>query len=162
MRTSRRGLTVIELVLILLAIGILAYFAFRYLGRDEAPDATAALDSAAVVAPAPAGALAQRLELVAPTDSAAMAADTVLVRVRAVSVAGTAVANAGVRFEVVGGNGSVTPDSAATSDLGEAETRWVVGTQRANAELRASVPGSPGATVSVRVTSDSATTGGTR
>lgn len=159
MRTSRRGLTVIELVLILLAIGVLVFFAFRYLGRDEASDATTALDSAAVVEPAPAGPLADRLELVTPIEPAAMTADTVTVRVRAATVAGTAVANATVTFEVLGGGGSVTPASVSTNDLGEAEARWTIGAERAAAELRASVTGSPTATTTVRATPDSAAGG---
>jgi hypothetical protein len=163
MRTSRRGLTVIELVLILLAIGVLAYFAFRYLGRDDAAATAPGLDSAAVTPTAPAGPLADRLELLAPLDSTAAPGDTVLVRVRATTVAGTGVANATVTFEVTAGGGSVVPASVATNDLGETEARWATGAAGAQ-ELRATVTGSPAATATVTLRGATAdtTAGGAR
>ena len=158
MRTSRRGLTVIELVLILLVIGVVIFFLMRLRGRDDAA-AGAALDSTgalatepAVTAPAALGAgsaLASRLALAQPVDSTASAGDTLTVRVRATTDAGDGVANAMVRFAAEGG-GRVQPDSVATNDLGEAEVRWIL-VGAAPQLLRATVPGGPAAPLEARV-----------
>lgn len=158
MRTSRRGLTVIELVLILLVIGIVVFFLLRLRGRNDA-SAGAALDSTAalarepaIVAPAPlgaGGALASHLTLTPAPDSTASAGDTLTVRVRATTDAGAGVANAMVRFTADGG-GRVQPDSAATNDLGDVDVRWILGTA-ATQVLRASVPEGPAAPVQARV-----------
>lgn len=164
MRTTRRGLTVIELVLILLAIALLTYFAFRYLGRDE-PPATPATEGVPTEGPAftePGDALAEQLSVIAPLDTAAVAGDTVPVRVRATTATGTAIANATIEFEVVTGGGTVTPASIPTNDLGEAETRWVLGRAAGPQELRAAVAGRDAASATIHLATTAAGTSGTR
>ena len=137
MRLARRGLTVIELVLILVAIGLIAFFLLRLRGRDAAP---AAADSAAAVAPVgsdtPAAAPAARvLTLAAPLDSTAAPGAVLDVRVRG------AAAGAVVRFEAEGG-GRVEPASDTTGTDGEAAARWTIGTTGAQT-LRATTDGGP-------------------
>lgn len=158
MRTSRRGLTVIELVLILLVIGIVVFFLLRMRGRDgetagAAADTAGALaNQPGIIAPAPlgaGGALARHLALTQGVDSVAGAGDTITVRVRATTDANAGVANALVRFTTDGG-GRVQPDSAVTDDLGEVEVRWTLGTA-ATQVLRATVPGGPAEPLETRV-----------
>lgn len=160
MRMARRGLTVIGLVGILVAIGIALYFVIRFMGADAAPEPSP-LDSAGpVVAPAAPGVtpgggseLASRLAVTAPLDSTAAAGDTIPLRIRATTETGTAVAQAVVRFAVTAGTGRVTADSAVTNDLGEAEVRWVLGSagpQTVRASLAGNDAVSTTATVRVR------------
>lgn len=158
MRLARRGLTVIELVLILVVIGLAIFFLLRMRGGDEAP-APGTADSAAVdttgMPPIPAGAanpLAARLAVVAPRDSTAAAGDTLALRVRATTDTETTVARAIVRFEVTAGGGRVEPDSTTTDDLGEAEVRWILGDSAGPQTVRAAVTGSDAATTTVTVT----------
>lgn len=164
MRTTRRGLTVIELVLILLALALLTYFAFRYFGRDESPAAPGSegvLNEAPVLTE-PGDALADLLSVIEPRDTSAVAGDTITVRVRATTTTGTAVANATVRFEVASGGGTVAPASIATNDLGEAEARWMLGRGTGPQELHAAVAGRDAAAATIHVTTTAAGSGGTR
>ncbi len=164
MRTTRRGLTVIELVLILLAIGLLAFLAFRYFGRDDSPAAPGS-DGVLTEAPVlsePGDALADQLRVIAPLDSTAAPGDTVPVRVRASTTTGTGVVNAMVEFAVEEGGGSVTPASVATNDLGEAEALWVLGTGAGRQELRAAVSGRDAAAVTILLTTAADSAAGTR
>lgn len=143
MRTHRRGLTVIELVLILVVLGIVVFFLLRLRGGDDAPAAGAALGSDSAVAAPPtaaAGALATRLALVAPLDSSARAGDTLLLRVRATNEGGVGVAGAALSFAAEGG-GRAEPAAATANDVGDAEARWVLGAVGAQT-LRVSIAGS--------------------
>jgi hypothetical protein len=150
MRHARRGLTVIELVLILVAIGLLAFFLLRMRSRDE-PLPPSAADSVLTrpAAPGTATALTPTLTLVAPLDSAAAGGATLDVRVRAARGAEPA-ANAVVRFAVEGG-GRVEPDSAITGADGAVAVRWTLG-DSGEQTLRATTEGAAAPlTATVRV-----------
>lgn len=155
----------IELVLILLAIALLAFFAFRYFGRDESP-VTPGSEGVLTEAPPltePGDALADHLGVLSPRDSTAAAGDTVPVRVRATTATGTGVVNATVTFEVTAGGGTVIPASVATNDLGEAEARWVLGASAGRQELRAAVDGREAAAATILLTTTvGGATGGAR
>ena len=141
MRTNRRGLTVIGLVLILVAVGLIVFLLLRLRGGGEPAPADPMPGTTAVVPDtglATAGALAARLDLAVPVDTVAQPRDTIVVRVRAATVAGTAVAAAQVLFSVTGG-GTVEPQTATTGDAGEAEARWVLGGEPGAQTLRASL-----------------------
>ena len=148
MRHDRRGLTVIELVLILIALGLIIFFLFRLRGRDDAaPVVPPAADSA--VLPTAAAPLVERLDLAVPTDSVAAAGDTLDVRLRA-SGAGAGVARATIELSADGG--TVLPTTVVTNDIGEATARWVVaGAVGATPTLRARVRGNPSATLTTSV-----------
>lgn len=147
MRLARRGLTVIGLVLILVVLGLGIFFLVRMMGREPAPGMPpmVADTGAAAVAPGATNPLADRLAVVEPRDSAAVAGDTIGLRVRATTAAGTAVARALIRFEVTAGGGSVMPDSATTDDLGEAQVRWALGGAAGPQTVRATVTGNDAA-----------------
>jgi type IV secretory pathway TrbL component len=158
MRTSRRGLTVIELVLILLVIAVVIFFLLRLRGRDDAAAGTALDTTAAsgttpgIVAPAPlgaGGALASRLTLTAALDSVASAGDTIIVHARAVTDSGSGVANATVRFVAENG-GRVQPDSVTSNEFGDVQAEWILGTA-ATQLLRMTVPGGPAKPLQVQV-----------
>ena len=141
MRTHRRGLTVIELVLLLVVLGVVVFFLLRLRGGDETPAPPgAALGSDSAVAAPAAGALATRLALVTPLDSTAGPGDTLLVRVRATNEGGAGAAGAAVQFAAEGG-GRVEPAAATANDAGEAEARWVLGATGAQT-LRATIAAS--------------------
>lgn len=154
MRHDRRGLTVIELVLILLAVGLIIFFLFRLRGSDDAaPGVPAAADSA-VLPPSAAAPLVDRLDLVTPIDTVAAAGDTIVVRVRATG-AGAGVARAAIDL-APGPNSVVLPTSLVTNDIGEATAQWILAADPSaepTRTLRASVRGNPSATLetSVRV-----------
>jgi hypothetical protein len=149
MRHARRGLTVIELVLILVAIGLLAFFLLRMRARDE-PLPPSAADSVLTRPAAPGtAALGPMLTLVAPLDSTAAGGATLDVRVRAAHGAEPA-ASAVVRFAVEGG-GRVEPDSASTGADGVAAVRWTLG-DSGEQTLRATTEGAAAPlTATVRV-----------
>jgi hypothetical protein len=150
MRHDRRGLTVIELVLILLAVGLIVFFLLRLRGGDDA--APAGADSA-TLPPSAAAPLVDRLDLATPLDSVARVGDTLVVRLRATG-AGAGVARAAI--ELAAGPGStVVPTALVTNDIGEAVAQWIVGGDAgATRTLRATVRGSESATLeaTVRVT----------
>ena len=162
MRMDRRGLTVIGLVGILVAIGIAIYLVIRFMGADAAPEPSPLDSAGAMVAPVvpptpgvtPGGgtALASRLAVTAPIDSAGTPGDTIPLRIRATTETGTAVAQAVIRFAVTAGQGRLVPDSAVTNDIGEAEVRWVLGSAGPQT-VRATLSGSDAvnATATVRV-----------
>ena len=125
MRLPRRGLTVIELVLILVAVGLLAFFLLRMRSRDTQRPATVA--DTTLTPPAPAGpAGAPALVLATTLDSTAAAGAGLDVRVHATDAAGAALANAAVRFAAEGG-GRVEPATATTGTDGDATVRWTLG-----------------------------------
>lgn len=154
MRHDRRGLTVIELVLILLALGLIIFFLFRLRGRDDAALAVPpAADS--VLAPTAGAPLVDRLDLATPIDSVVAAGDTIVVRFRATG-AGAGVARAAIDL-APGPSSVVLPTSLVTNDIGEASAQWIVAAADPGAgdtrTLRATVRGNPSATLetSVRV-----------
>jgi len=140
MRLARRGLTVIELVLILVAIGLLVFFLLRLRNRDAAPPAPTA-DSALATPAAPTTGTATTLSLAAPLDSTAAAGDTLDVRLRAVDAGGAPVAGAALRIETEGG-GRVEPATATSGANGEAAVRWTLGGEGVQT-LRATLDGAP-------------------
>jgi hypothetical protein len=148
MRLPRRGLTVIELVLILVAVGLLAFFLLRMRSRDaEPPVADTTLAPATPAAPTGAPALT----LATPLDSTAAAGAGIDVRVHATDAAGAALANAAVRFAADGG-GRVEPATATTGADGDAAVRWTLGAEGVQT-LRATLDGAAApltATVRVR------------
>ena len=151
MRHDRRGLTVIELVLILLAVGLIIFFLFRLRGADDVPAVPAAADSA-VLPPTAAAPLVDRLDLATPIDSVAAPGDTIVVRFRAVG-AGAGVARAAIDL-APGASSTVLPTSLVTNDIGEATAQWIVGGDAAAGDvrtLRASVRGNPSATLETTV-----------
>lgn len=134
MRLARRGLTVIELVLILVAIGLIAFFLLRLRGRDAAPPVAADTSAALIPDAAPTATPAVgALTLAAPLDSTAAPGAVLDVRVRG------AAAGAVVRFEAEGG-GRVEPASDTTGTDGEAAARWTIGASGAQT-LRATTDG---------------------
>lgn len=153
MRHDRRGLTVIGLVLILVAVGLTAFFLLRLRGADDAPPAVPAAADSAVLPTSAVAPLVDRLELAAPLDSVAAAGDTLAVRLRAVG------ANAGVVGATIdlapGPNSTVRPTSVITSDIGEATAQWVVPGGDATTgdvrTLRATVRGNPAAVLELTV-----------
>lgn len=152
MRHDRRGLTVIELVLILLAVGLIIFFLFRLRGDDAAPAVPPAADSA-VLPPSAAAPLVDRLDLATPIDTVAAAGDTIVVRFRATG-AGAGVARAAIEL-APGPNSVVLPTSLVTNDIGEATAQWIVAAGDAAAggvrTLRATVRGNPSATLEATV-----------
>lgn len=153
MHARRRGLTVLELLIIIVVIIVAAVLLLRMRGRESGPAAVAA-DSSKVLTP-PAGAgnqLTTRLDFLAPLDSTARAGDTVTVRVRASTDAGTAVSNATIELAVTAGEGRLSTTSAVTRDDGEAEARWALGAQPGAQTVRASVQGNESATATLTVT----------
>lgn len=149
---ARRGLTVIELVLILLAVGLIIVVLFRLRGRDDGAARVPASADTAVLPPSAAAPLVERLDLVTPIDSVASDGDTLLVRFRAIG-AGAGVAGATIDLEP-GPDAVVLPTSLLTSDIGEATARWIVaGAAGGTRTLRATVRGNPSVALetSVRV-----------
>ena len=147
MRHDRRGLTVIELVLILLAVGLIIFFLLRLRGGD---DAAPAADSTALPASA-AAPLVDRLDLATALDTVVQVGDTLVVRLRATG-AGAGVARAAI--ELAAGPGTtVQPASLVTNDIGEATAQWIMGADAAGGTrtLRATVHGNPSATLETTV-----------
>jgi hypothetical protein len=158
MRHDRRGLTVIELVLILLAVGLIIFFLFRLRGRDDAAPVVPPAADSAVLPPTAAAPLVDRLDLATPIDTVAAPGDTIVVRFRATG-AGAGVARATIDL-APGPNSVVLPASLVTNDIGEASAQWIVAaadsadsSAGATRTLRATVRGNPSATLetSVRV-----------
>ena len=154
MRHDRRGLTVIELVLILLAVGLIIFFLFRLRGADDAAPAVPPAADSAVLPPSAAAPLVERLDLATPIDTVAAVGDTIVVRFRAVG-AGAGVARAAIEL-APGPSSTVLPTSLVTNDIGEATAQWILAADPAagaTRTLRATGRGNPSATLetSVRV-----------
>lgn len=140
MNRRRHGLTVLELLIIIILVVVAAVVLIRMNrspGTDAAPSAPA--DSALLAPPGSGNALIGRLAFLTPFDSIATVGDTVEVRVRATTDAGTGVAQADIRFEVSSGGGQVTADSAVTNDQGEASVGWILGPTPGEQLIQASV-----------------------
>lgn len=156
MRMARRGLTVIGLVLILVAIGVAIWLLLRVMGRETPPEPAAPVAPVAAPPPGvtPGGGteLASRLAIVPPLDSIAAPGDTVALRVRATTETGTTVAQAVIRFAVTAGGGRVLADSAVTNDIGLAEVRWVLGSGTGEQTVQAALAGSDAVSTSATVT----------
>lgn len=162
MHARRRGLTVLELLIIIIVLAVAVVVLTRVV-RNRSTGSGAGLppDSAILAPPGSGNELTARLAFLAPLDSSARAGDTLEVRVRATTEGGTAVTQATVRFEVTDGGGHILPDSAITNDLGDADARWVLGTEAGEQVLRAGVnePGVPPITVSIHARAAGAPTG---
>ena len=140
MSPRRRGLTVLELLIIIIVVVVAATILIRMTRGSDNEDSDAIPPDSALLAPAGAGnALTSRLGFLTTFDSLATAGDTVEVRVRATTAAGTGVAQTTIRFDVAAGDGIVVPDSAVTNDVGEATTRWVLGRTAGEQLIQASV-----------------------
>ena len=159
MPQRRRGLTVIELVIILIVIVVAVVLLLRLRNREPAVVAPPPADTTVLATPAAGAgnALASRLVFLVPRDSTVATGDTILVRLRATSDAGTAVNAATVTLQVTAGDGSVIPASGVTDDRGEVEARWVVGPAAGTQTLRAAVQGAPTAVAEVSVQAAPAT-----
>lgn len=124
MRTfRRRGLTVIELVIIIVIVAVVGTLVFR----SMRPRTTINAPSATVgAAGADTGAGAVRLDLETPLE-ATPAGGEVTVRVRITSAVGTPVNGAPVTFAVTAGGGQVMPALAVADSAGTAQTTWTLG-----------------------------------
>lgn len=134
---GRRGLTVIELVIIIVILAIVATLVIRAMSRDEEPATGAATEEVAPAGPA----TATRLVLDTPI-AAEGAGALVPVVVRATDDAGTPVESTTVEFSVAAGGGSVDPASARTDAAGMARASWTLG-RTGGDTLHARVPGGP-------------------
>ncbi len=144
MRSERRGLTVLSLVIILVVVGVIAFFLLRSRGPAD-PSASAATPATppADAAPTTASAGGVLTAVREPAPSlAAGTADTISVRLA--NGAGTPMIGVPVVFTVESGGGSVTPSPVRTDSTGLAMSVWRLG-------------GEPGAN-SIRVTADAPST----
>ena len=119
----RRGLTVIELVIIIVIVAVVGTLVFRSLRPRttiEVPPATTATPGVDT------GVGAARLDLVTPLQ-ATPAGSQVEVRVRVTSAVGTPVSGAPVTFTVTSGGGQVVPALAVADSAGTAHTSWTLG-----------------------------------
>ncbi|HEX5829951.1 MAG TPA: prepilin-type N-terminal cleavage/methylation domain-containing protein [Gemmatimonadaceae bacterium] len=138
MRPARRGLTVIELVIIIAIVAIVATLVYRSMGRRGEQAAAPAADTLA-----PTGsAVATRLSLDAPVTAAALPGARVPVAVRATDDADTPIAGAAVEFVTQAGGGQATPALAITDANGLARTSWTLGSATADT-LVARIAGGP-------------------
>ena len=121
----RSGLTVIELLIIIVIICILAVIVWpRLRSRSAAPEA------------------ARVVRVVGP-DSTVMATDSAEVVVRVEGADGRPVRGTAVDFEVGGGVGSVDPARAESDSAGLASVIWRFGADSGMNRLTARVTGHP-------------------
>lgn len=150
---SRRGLTVLGLVIILIVIVAAAVLLLRMRGGSgEQVPAGAAVAAAADSTRPEGGLAAARLQILEPADSTTAAGDTVTVRVRASSVEGAPVAGAAIHFTVTAGGGQLATAVVVTGDDGVAVAHWALGAAPGAQSLSAAAEGSQAPPAVVTIT----------
>jgi prepilin-type N-terminal cleavage/methylation domain-containing protein len=133
---ARRGLAIVEMLIVLVIVALLFAIAIPQFSRVDVQPVT---KPDTVVAPNASGPLS----------------------VRVVGWRGRAVPGATVRFEASGRGGAVTPTSAVTDSAGVATTTWIVRDTSRSVVFTAAVEGQKArVSLPVRVSGAAAATGG--
>jgi hypothetical protein len=134
---ARRGLTVLELVIILVLLGVLiAILLPRFRGGDVPAS----------------GAAASAVRVDQGPDSVVAPGATARVTVTLADSAGRPASAARVTFSVTRGGGSVNPPAALTDSSGRASTEWAVGADTGQKVLTATAADRPGTAVLISTT----------
>ena len=122
----RRGLSIVDLLIAIVILGILATIAYPYIRKRSAPAGVPA-----------------RLTWVVRADSTVEPGDSVEVAVRVEDESGGVLAGVAVDFQASDGPASVSPDSATSDRMGVAPVTWHFGADSGTVVLTARVHGRP-------------------
>jgi hypothetical protein len=123
----RRGLSIVDVLIAIVILGILATIAYPYLRNRKAWG----------------GGVPARLTWVVRADSSVAPGDSVEVAVRVEDGSGGVLAGIPVDFQASDGPATVAPDSVMTDKAGVAPVTWHFGTDSATVALTARVHGRP-------------------
>ena len=124
--SSRRGVSIVDLLIAIVILGILATIAYPYLRNRGA-----------------AGGVPTRLTWVVRADSTVAPGDSMEVAVRVEDGSGGVLAGIPVDFQTSDGPATVTPDSAMSDKTGVVPVTWHFGTDSGTVVLTARVHGRP-------------------
>ena len=133
----RRGLSIVDLLIGIVILGILATIAYPYIRKRSA---------------APGAGVPTRLTWVVRADSTVAPGDSAEVAVRVEDAAGAALAGIPVDFQTSDGPATASPDSATSDRMGVVPVTWHFGTDTGAVVLTARVHGRPQVSAEIATT----------